>query len=187
MEFLDGSYTLQGALQRGSGRNFGINLMLYKGAGNLTGWVAFSAGRSLRSFEDGTWPSDHERLLELDLVASYKLGRWDFGGSLICAGGTPFTEPQEYYMVGSQLVAVFKGHNAGRLEPYVRLDMNTRYHFRSRGRLEHGLTLSAYNVLARQQELYRTIECRRSLVQWSYKSIYLGITVIPSIAYYLKF
>lgn len=187
MEFLDGSYTLQGTLQRGSGRNFGVNLMLYKGAGNLTGWVAFSAGRSLRTFDGSTWPSDHERLLEVDLVASYKLGRWDFGGSLICAGGTPFTEPKEYYMVGSQLVAVFKGHNAGRLEPYVRMDLNTRYHFRSRGRLEHGLTLSVYNVLARQQELYRTIECKRSLVQWSYKSIYLGITVIPSIAYYLKF
>jgi len=187
MEFLDGSYTLPGALQRGRGRTFGVNLMLYKGTGKLTGWLALSAGRSLRTFGEETWPSDHERLLEMDVVASYKLGRWDFGGSLICAGGTPFTEPKEYYMVGNQLVAVFKGHNAGRLEPYIRLDLNTRYHFRSKGRLEHGITLSVYNVLAREQELYRAIECRRSLVQWYYKSISLGITVIPSIAYYLKF
>lgn len=187
MEFLDGSYRLQDALQQGSGRNYGLNLMLHKSTGNLTGWIAFSAGRSLRTFNGKTWPSDHERLLELDLVASFRTGQWDFGGSFVCAGGTPFTEPLAYYMVGSQLVAAFKEHNAGRLEPYIRLDLNTRYHFRSRGRLQHGLNFSVYNVLARKQEMYRTIECQRSLVLWSYKHIYLGITVIPSVAYYLKF
>ena len=187
MEFLDGSYTLQGALQRGSGRNYGLNLMFSKPVGRFTGWVAFSAGRSLRSFAGETRPSDHERLVELNVVASYRVGQWDFGGSFICAGGTPFSEPQEYYLVGSQLVAVFNGQNNGRLEPYVRLDLNTRFHFRSRGRLQHGLNLSVYNVLARKQEMYRTIECRRRLVQWNYKSIYLGISIIPSISYYLKF
>ena len=128
MEFLDGSYTLDGALQRGSGRNYGLNLMLSKTAGKFTGWVAFAAGRSLRTFDGETRPSDHERLVELNVVASYRVGPWDFGGSFICAGGTPFSEPQEYYMVGSQLVAVFNGQNNGRLEPYVRLDLSTRFH-----------------------------------------------------------
>ena len=84
-------------------------------------------------------------------------------------------------------MAVFNGQNNGRLEPYVRLDLSTRFHFRSRGRLQHGLNLSVYNVLARKQEMYRTIECRRRLVQWNYKSMYLGISIIPSISYYLKF
>ena len=186
-ELMNGSYRLEDALRRGTGRSYGLNLMLQKSAGALTGWAGLSLGRSLRSFGGGTWPSNHERLVELDLVASYEVGRWDLGATLIAAGGTPFTEVREYYLVGGQLVSVFGEHNGARLKPYIRADLSARWHLRDVGRVHHDLVFSLYNASARQQEILRRIVVDRDAQVASYKSMYLGITILPSVGYHVSF
>ena len=182
-----GSYDLGSSLRQGTGRAYGINLMLRKPEGRLTGWAGLSVGRSLRSFEGGTYPSNHERLVEFNMVGSYKAGRWDFGATLVAAGGTPFTEVREYYMISELIVSVQEARNSGRLNPYFRLDLNARYSFKDRGRVHHGLNFSVYNATAQNQEIYRRIKPDWDNNSLSYDSMYLGITILPSVGYFIKF
>lgn len=187
-DVLDGTYTLGRSLQRRDGYAYGLNVLLRKTQGRLTGWAGLSAGRSMRMSEaGGVWPSNHERLVELDLVASYKLGRWDLGGTVVAAGGTPFTEVKEYYMLSHQIVSVMGSHNGGRLSPYFRLDLNARLNLKSHGRMQHGVNFSIYNATAHNQEIFRSVKPNRDNLTVEFKRMYLGITIIPSVGYYLKF
>ena len=186
-DMLDGSYSLERALQKGNGYAYGLNLLLRKTAGRLTGWAGLSAGRSMRTFDGGTWPSNHERLVEFDLVAAYKVGRWDLGGTVVAAGGTPFTKVREYYMLSHQIVSVMGPRNGARLDPYFRVDLNARLHFRDRGRMQHGLNFSVYNATAHDQEIYRKVKANREKLTIDFQRVYLGITILPSVGYYLKF
>ena len=187
LDFINGSYSLRDALEQGDGRNYGVNLMLHKMTGRLTGWAGFSLGRSLRTFDGDTWPSNHERLAEFNLVGSYKIGSWELGGTFLAAGGTPFTKAREFYLVNGRLVAVFGEHNAARLAPYIRLDLNARLNFRSRGRLQQGLNFSVYNATAHKQEIYRSLKIHRNAGTFGYVPMYLGVTVLPSVAYFIRF
>ena len=121
------------------------------------------------------------------MVASYQLGRWDFGGTLVAATGTPFTEVKEYYLLHHQIVSVMGPYNGARLKPYYRLDLNARLRFNSRGRVQHGLNFSVYNVTARKQEIFRRVHSERDNYKIEFESMYLGITILPSVGYYLKF
>ena len=187
LDFLNGTYELDKALQQGDGHNFGLNLMLHKMTGRLTGWAAFSLGRSLRHFEGRTWPSNHERLAEFKLLASYRTGRWDLGGTFLAAGGTPFTEAEEFYLLNGQMVAVFGEHNSSRLAPYIRLDLDARYSFRSRGRFSHGLDFCLYNATAHRQEVFRSMKTDGQDGAFGYVPMYLGVTILPSVSYYVRF
>ena len=186
-DMLDGSYTLDRALQKGDGYAYGLNLLLRKTQGRLTGWAGLSAGRSMRSFDGGTWPSNHERLVELDLVAAYKVGRWDLGGTVVAAGGTPYTKVKEYYLLQQQIVSVTGPRNGARLSPYFRLDLNARLNLKDCGRMQHGLNFSVYNATAHKQEIHRKVGADRENLTISFKKMYLGITILPSVGYYLKF
>ena len=186
-DMLDGTYSLERSLQKGDGYAYGLNLLLRKTQGRLTGWAGLSAGRSMRSFDGGTWPSNHERLVEFDLVAAYKVGRWDLGGTVVAAGGTPFTKVREYYLLSHQIVSVMGPHNGARLDPYFRVDLNARLHLKDHGRMQHGLNFSVYNATARNQEIYRKVKSNREALTVEFQKMYLGITILPSVGYFLKF
>lgn len=186
-EFLDGSYSLEKALKKGSGRSYGINLMLQKLTGRLTGWLGLSAGRSLRTFDGSTWPSNHERIVEFNAVATYSYRRWDFGGTFLAAGGTPFTEATEYYLLNGQMIGVFGKHNGSRLDPYVRLDLNARLHLRDRGRMHQRVNFSVYNATLYKQEIFRSLRVDREKGTFGYGPLYLGLTILPSVSYEINF
>ena len=131
--------------------------------------------------------SNHERLVEFDLVAAYKVGRWDLGGTVVAAGGTPFTKVKEYYLLQQQVVSVMGPRNGSRLDPYFRVDLNARLHLRDHGRMQHGLNFSVYNATAHNQEIYRKVGADRENLTISFKRMYLGITILPSVGYFMKF
>ena len=186
-DLLAGTYSLERSLQKGNGYAYGLNLLLRKTQGRLTGWAGLSAGRSMRTFDGGTWPSNHERLVEFDMVAAYKVGSWDLGGTVVAAGGTPFTKVKEYYLLQQQVVSVMGPRNDSRLDPYFRVDLNARLHLRDHGRMQHGLNFSVYNATAHNQEIYRKVGADRENLTISFKRMYLGITILPSVGYFMKF
>ena len=54
-DILYSSYSLEGALMKGKGFNYGANIMLEKRRGKLTGWVSYSFGRAKRRFDGDRW------------------------------------------------------------------------------------------------------------------------------------
>lgn len=185
-----GGYDIDDHLLKGRGWNYGMNLMLHKQSGKVTGWVSYSLGRALRRFDNpdfsGIYPANHERIHELNAVCSYDCGRWDFAGTFVYASGLPFTAPESYYISSGKLIANYGDHNACRMRPYVRLDISVTCSIRKDERQENGINLSIYNVLARRNDvMYRLTLTDDD--RFGYRPMSFMLRLVPSISYYHKF
>lgn len=190
LDFIYTSYNLDNVLLKGEGENYGLNFMLHKRTGRLTGWFGYAWGRALRKFDHPDYPStylaSHERPHELNLVATYRLNnRWSVGGTFVYASGTPFTAPKHFYIMDSQLVTAYGEHNANRLKPYSRLDLSVNYNFKKRGQTESGINLSLYNALSHDNNLFRRMRIYKG--KFGYQPVRFLIKILPSINYYYKF
>lgn len=188
MDFATGLYSLEGALLKGNGRAYGVNVSVNKVSGALTGWIAYAWGRSLRSFQGREeCPASHERIHELDAVASYELGRWTFGATLVAASGTPFTMPEYLYFMGQRIVSWWGPHNGSRLAPYFRADVSANYYFHRQPGKEDGVGLSIYNVTGADNQLYWKLDVDREAKTFRYRSVSAGVKFMPSVTYFYKF
>lgn len=188
-DLLYSAYDLDTYLLKGKGFNIGLNLMLHKKAGNLTGWISYSLGRALRRFDNpeykGWYPANHERIHELNVVCSYNYNKWDFSTTFIYASGRPFTAPDSYYMSSGQIIAKFGEHNACRMRPYIRLDFSVNYDIVKNEKFENGINLSIVNALARRNDIMYKLRIEDGKFAYKYQSFILR--VVPSISYYHKF
>ena len=193
IDFLASDYQVADHLISGDGFNYGADLMISKNTGRITGWLSYSYGRALRSFEGegmkGTYPASHERVHELDLVAVYKTGRrLEPSVTLVAAGGTPFTAPEYFYMLNRNIFIKYGDFNGGRLNPYIRMDLSVNYDLkvrRDRFIKSQGLNLSMYNVLCRRNDIAYMLKVYND--KFYYHHMTLQSVVLPSISYYCSF
>ena len=183
-------YDLDKYLLKGRGWNYGLNVMLHKQSGKVTGWVTYSFGRALRRFDNpeypGIYPANHERIHELNAVCSYKYKKWDFAGTFVYASGLPFTAPSSYYISSGKIVANYAEHNACRMRPYIRLDLSATLALRRDEKQENGINLSIYNVLARRNDVMYRLHINGDN-EFAYRRMSFGLCLVPSISYYHKF
>lgn len=191
LDFVREPYALENALLKGDGRSFGASLFLRKQSGRLTGWAAYTIGRSLRRFDNpdypDVYPSNHERRQEFNLMLSWTARKWQLSGSFVAADGTPFTAVKSLYVAQNQLLCNFGEHNGARLRPYIRLDVSANYYFRRHpdGR-ENGLNFSLYNALGRRNDIFYRILLEEDH-RFRYRSIYYKIMFLPSVGYFHRF
>lgn len=189
LDLLNKEYSLENTAITGNGYNYGANIMLNKLTGKLTGWVSYSFGRAMRKFEtygDRWFPANHERIHEVNIVATYKIGkRFDIGGTFVYASGTPFTSVKYFYLMNENILAEFGEKNANRLNDYIRLDISANYDIIKKEKRTAGINLSIYNVLCRENEIYYGI--KPSEKGMKFKSISFLTNILPSISFYYKF
>lgn len=185
------TYDLNTCLLKGRGWNYGVNMMLHKQSGDITGWVSYSLGRALRKFDNpeytGIYPANHERIHELNAVCSYRYDRWDFAGTFTYASGLPFTAPGSYYISSGKIVANYGEHNACRMRPYIRLDLSATFTIRKDAKQENGVNVSIYNVLARRNDVMYRLRVVEEDNKFGYKAMSFGLCLVPSVSYYHKF
>ena len=190
-DFINTVYSLDKSLLHGDGKNYGCSVMLAKCTGKLTGWVSYSWGRALRIYDypqlSGTFPANHERIHELDVVATWHVKpRWTLGATYVLASGTPFTAPKAFYMVNGKVMAQFGEHNANRLPLYSRLDVSVNCRLGNLAkRCQHFLNLSIYNLTYRNNPLHYYLKVYEG--RFAYKPLNMFISIIPSVSYTLKF
>lgn len=188
-DFFGSVYHLEDHLLKGDGWNYGLNLMLHKQSGDLTGWISYSLGRALRRFDNndytGIYPANHERIQELNAVCSYLLGRWNLSGNFIYASGVPFTAPAYFYISSGQIITKPGEHNACRMRPYIRLDLSATYAFSGKNNRENEINISVYNATGRWNDvMYRL---KQSDGVYSYGPVSFFLRWMPSISYRYKF
>lgn len=191
MEILNSRYSIENSLLKGDGRAYGVNMMIQKNAGALTGWVSYSFGRSLRNFDNplypGTYPSNHERLHELKIIGTYDIGKFDFGGSFFACTGTPYTRPDSFYMLGDRVICNYGEHNAARLPAYIRLDISVNWYFHKDARRRNGLNFSMYNALGRRNAVGYGVHLNEEDFSYNFLPTSYGVRFLPSLAYFHKF
>ena len=189
-DILYSSYSLEGALMKGKGYNYGANIMLEKRRGKLTGWVSYSFGRAKRRFDGdryvGWYSASHERIHELNAVATYKIGkRMELGATYVLASGVPFTRIKYAYMVSNNIVSEYGPYNGDRIKPYMRLDLSMNYDFKNSGDKRSGINFSLYNATMYNNILSYRIKVYKGQVRYATFSFLMPI--LPSISYYYKF
>ena len=147
----------------GTGVAKGVEVLVQKKTGKLTGWISYTLGRVENEFEvfgDAPFPALHDVTNEVKIVGMYRVGNWSFGGTFIYATGKPYTAP-----IGAYSVELLDGNttdhfavsdkNALRLPDYHRFDISANYDLNrfAGGKATAGLSL--FNLYARQNVWYK--------------------------------
>ncbi|MTI30875.1 TonB-dependent receptor [Xanthovirga aplysinae] len=149
----------------GTGIAQGIEFLVQRKIGKLTGWISYTLGEVIHTFpelSDEPYPALHDQTHEFKIVNSLQLGRWTFAGTWIYATGKPYTAPVGGYELtmldGNQISYISIGEkNAFRLPDYHRLDLSATYGFNlGKGKADVGL--SVFNVYNHQNVWYKTFE-----------------------------
>lgn len=190
LDIVNSNYDLNDNLLHGDGHNYGATAMLSKCTGRLTGWICYSFGKARRTFviddKKDSYPANHDRTHEVNLVATYATSRhWSFGTTMVACSGTPFTAPQCAYILNGNIVAQMGEHNANRLKAYMRIDLSANYKWHTRHNNEQGVNLSLYNVLCRNNDLFHFVRTNKHNEMY-YKSVHFVSPILPSVSYFIK-
>lgn len=114
---------------QGIGRAYGLEFLLNKNTGKLTGWLSYTLSRSENKVNginnNRFYANNVDQLHRLNLVGLYKTNsRWEFGGVFTFSTGRPVTYPTGRYEQNGLVVADYSERNGNRLPVYHRLDIS---------------------------------------------------------------
>ena len=184
-------YDLKKNLVVGDGYNYGIDLMLQKNFGSLTGWVSYSWAKAPRSFvrngELINYPSVHNREHDFNAVANWRIAdKWNLGATFIYATGTPYTEVKNAYILGENGIVNYEEHNSSRYPALKRLDLALGYQLPKVRGVDHSVKFSVYNAIFAKNPISYTYHRYEGNVIYK-QPVYLFYTAIPSVSYYMHF
>ena len=145
------------------GRAYGVEVMVKKPAGSLTGWLSYSYSRSqLREMLDrgnetinhGAWyNAPYDKPHEFKLVANYAFThRFSFSVNVDYSTGRPLTVPVGRYLYGGTYRLAYSERNSHRIPDYFRLDLAVNidpgHYLRQFSHMSW--TIGVYNVTARK-------------------------------------
>jgi hypothetical protein len=207
VEYRDGAQLLfkdniETELLTGRGRAYGLELLLERKSGRLTGFVGYTLSRSERLVEDqtnplesinnGEWyPANFDKLHDITVVLGYQISKqWSIGTNFAFQTGRPITYPNTRGEFEGIAYPLYNNRNGGRTPAYHRLDISVNYDFKQNPnkRWSHGLVFGAYNVYARRNPysiFFRPSEANPGLGEAVRLSIFGSI--IPFVTYNFKF
>lgn len=154
---------LETDLLNGRGQAYGVELMLRKNSGRLTGWVSYTYARILHrvngdfaveQVNNGAYfPANYDKPHDVKVVVNAKLSRrFNVTSNFMYSTGRPITFPAGYYRFGNIDRIFYTNRNEFRIPDYIRLDLAATLNGNlKRNKLNHSSwTLAAYNVLGRR-------------------------------------
>lgn len=195
LDMINQSYNIEDRLFSGNGNTYGVELLLKKNRGRITGWIGYTLGWSRRKFPDinngNYFPAKHDRRHDLSLAAVYRINnKWDCSAVFVYATGNAFTMPVALYMVGENAVNEYGLHNDARMPAYHRMDLSVNYWFVKSRTKESGLNFSLYNAYSRKNPVYLDVKVDTDKDLKTVKIKKRGrhlYSLLPSISYRFKF
>jgi hypothetical protein len=146
---------IEGELRFGNARAYGVELLIRKSEGRLSGWVGYSWSRAFRTIDDVNggkeFPAsfDHPHSIFTNIV--YTAGkRLDISAGWVYMTGSPFTSPTGFMQYNGYVVPVYGEKNNDRFPDYHRLDLSFSFRLnKPESRYRHNLVLSFYNAYGR--------------------------------------
>jgi len=141
LDYIDGAdliaqNNLETEVFGGESQSYGMELLIKKNTGNLTGWVGYTLSKTQQKTEGGTaggpginngewYNSIHDRTHDLSFTGNYKLNeKWSFGANFFFQTGRPVTYPNGEYSYNGLSVPTYSQRNENRLPAYHRLDVS---------------------------------------------------------------
>ncbi len=198
--------TVEGELLFGIGRAYGVEFLVKKRRGKLTGWVSYTLSKTEKQFDEinkGNWfPAKQDRTHDVSIVAIYKLNdRLTFSGTWVYYTGNAVTFPTAKYMIEGQVVDYYTERNGYRMPDYHRLDLgitlnNKKYKtstnpetgkdIQVKKKFESSWNFSVYNAYSRENAY--SITFKENKETGKTEAVQLSLfKIIPSISYNFKF
>ncbi len=206
----------KGLFNRGDGNSYGIEFLLRKESGAITGWLSYSYSRTMYTVDnvnhENSFPPRHDRTHAVNLVVNMDLNnlfnelygrqfvnpdkRWTLGVNFTYYSGQPITLPSSIYLsnsapdwdINKNSIAVYPSTiDAFRLPYYSRLDFSLTYEIQY-----EGWSLSPYvqvfNVLNRKNVWFIQYknEIKNNMVKQEINNVNM-FPILPSIGITAKF
>lgn len=185
---------MEGDLLYGKGRAYGVEFLLRKNKGRLTGWLGYTLARSERQFDDinqGNWfAARQDRTHDVSAVGMYQLNRsWTLGATFVFNTGHAITFPSGKYEVDGSTMFYYTERNGYRMPNYHRLDLSATYEPKKEQekRFYSSWSFGLYNVYNRKNAYiidFRENQHNSNITE-AYKIALFGI--IPSVTWNFKF
>ena len=183
---------IEGELLFGDGRAYGLELMLKKKSGSLSGWIAYTLSRTEKQIEginQGSWyPAKQDATHDISIVGIYDINpRWSLSATWVYNTGNAVTFPSGKYGIGGDVQFYYTERNGYRMPAYHRLDVGATWNIKKTDRFESTLNFSIYNAYGRKNAFSIDFEedvndPTRTVAVKTYL-----FTYIPSITYSFKF
>ncbi len=184
---------------------YGIEFLIKKNAGRLTGWISYTFSRSFLQTSGAVtndlvnqgeqYPSYYDKPNDLSIVATYRLSRrFTLGSSFVYSTGRPATYPESKIWVYGNVFPDFGSRNKYRQRDYHRLDLSITWDtsLRKKRKFYSSWVLSIYNVYGRNNvySTYYKKEVPTAMNDYKRFAFYelsiIGVP-IPSLTYNLRF
>lgn len=197
IDYRDGASTqanelVEGELLYGRGRAYGVEFLVKKKKGKLTGWIGYTLSRTEKQIDginnDEWYVARQDRTHELTVVGVYDLSeRLSLSASWIYYTGNAVTFPSGKYSIDGQNYLVYTERNGYRMPAYHRLDLSVTLYNKKKENFESNWNFSLYNAYGRENAYFisfrdndddptRTSAYQTTLFRW-----------VPSVTYNFLF
>ena len=183
----------------GTGISYGIEILLQKKSGDLTGWIAYTYANTNRQFENinngNAYPFKYDRRHSLNIVSSYKINeKINLSANWIYGSGYPFTmaigkypylvDEDSWHSDFYDLAYIYPDKNSFRMRAFHHLDISANF-TKQKKRGIRTWSISIYNVYNRQNPFYYYMNTDEQNNWHLYQQSMFPI--IPSFSYSYKF
>lgn len=183
---------IEGELLFGVGRSYGIELLMKKKAGKLSGWIGYTLSRTEKQIDginNGEWYlARQDRLHDISLVGIYDFNqKWSASAVFVYSTGNAITFPKGKYEIDDEVLFVYTDRNGDRMPDYHRLDLALTYTNAKRKRFESSWSLSVYNAYARKNPYVITFDSDETDPSKTVATQTTLFRIVPTITYNFKF
>lgn len=190
---------LEAELLRGVGRSYGVEVLIRKKLGALTGWMGYTYSRSLWKVDSDNpdnrinngqfYPANFDKPHDLTLSSTYAVSRRvNFGVNFTYSTGRPVTAPEAGFSFFNRQVALYSERNQYRIPDYHRLDLSLTVDSRPKKvrNWSSSWTFAIYNVYFRRNAFSVFFQDSTQGPPRAFRLSVLG-TAFPSVTYNFKF
>jgi hypothetical protein len=146
---------IESQLLFGRGRAYGIEWLLKKRVGKLTGWVSYTLSKTelqINGINNDRWyNARQDRTHDIAIVGVYEINKkWTVSADWVFYTGDAVTFPNGKYQVGGNIYYYYTNRNAYRMPDYHRLDFSITDQLRKTRRFSSELVFGVYNAYGRK-------------------------------------
>jgi hypothetical protein len=183
---------LEGELLYGIGRAYGVELIMKKKEGRLTGWIGYTIARTERKVDginEGNWyAARQDRTHDISVVAVYDITpKLSVSALFIYYTGNAVTFPSGKYMVNGKTQFIYTERNGYRMPDYHRLDLGVTWIRKNTEKFESSWNFSIYNAYGRENAYsitFRANENNPAVTEAVQTTLFRWV---PAITYNFKF
>ena len=205
LDYIDGADLIanddiEQVVLNGEARAYGLELLVRKNNGKLTGWLSYTLSRSEQrtpgrtaeetGINNGEWyKTGWDKLHNLSVTSMYQLNeKWSFSSIFTLQSGQPVTYPNGQYQYQGIMVPTYGLRNENRLPTYHRLDVSaTLVPEKNKNRNWYGeWVFGIYNIYSRKNAA--SMSFRQNQDSGNNEAVRLSIFgIVPSVTYNFKF